>query len=111
MQMRKAFGFFCSVALMLQSPGHYPARPVRIVEPFGAGGGVDVIARAVGQKLSELWDQPVTVELGNGARVLLSPAQAEWQGSGSLLADEFPILPSGSSCAVRHGQEPLGDRE
>ena len=74
MQMRRAFVFFCSVALMLQGPGHYPAGPVRIVEPFGAGGGVDVIARAVGQKLSELWDQPVTVENHPGAGSTAAPA-------------------------------------
>jgi len=35
----------------------YPTRAVRIIEPFGAGGGPDVIARAVSPKLSELWGQ------------------------------------------------------
>jgi tripartite-type tricarboxylate transporter receptor subunit TctC len=40
----------------------YPTRPVRIIEPFGAGGGPDVVARAISPKLSELWGQPVTVE-------------------------------------------------
>lgn len=33
-----------------------------MIEPFGACGGVDVIARAVSQKLFQLWVQPVTVE-------------------------------------------------
>jgi tripartite-type tricarboxylate transporter receptor subunit TctC len=40
----------------------YPTRPVRMIEPFGAGGGPDVVARAISPKLSELWGQPVTVE-------------------------------------------------
>jgi tripartite-type tricarboxylate transporter receptor subunit TctC len=35
---------------------------VLIVEPFGAGGGPDIIARVVGPKLSELWGQPVNIE-------------------------------------------------
>jgi len=33
-----------------------------MVEPFGAGGGPDLVARVIGAKLSELWGQPVTVE-------------------------------------------------
>ena len=33
----------------------YPAHPVRIIEPFGAGGGPDLLARALAPKLSELW--------------------------------------------------------
>ena len=54
-------GIVCSLALMLQSSQNYPTKPVRMVEPFGAGGGPDVIARAIGPKLAELWGQPVTV--------------------------------------------------
>ena len=40
----------------------YSAKPVRIIEPFGAGGGPDLLARALAPKLSELWGQPVTVD-------------------------------------------------
>src|SRR5208337_2563484 len=50
-------------------------------------------------------------ELGDGARLLLSPTQAGWSSGRSLLADQFFLLPSGSSCTVRHGEESLGDRE
>lgn len=35
---------------------------IRIIEPFGAGGGPDVVARVVATNLSALWDEPVTVE-------------------------------------------------
>jgi tripartite-type tricarboxylate transporter receptor subunit TctC len=55
-------GVVCSLPLMLQSAQHYPAQPVRVIEPFGVGGGPDLVARAVSRKLSELWGQPVTVE-------------------------------------------------
>ena len=40
----------------------YPAKPIRIVAPFGAGGLVDVLARAVGEKLRASLGQPVIVD-------------------------------------------------
>lgn len=40
----------------------WPDKPVKIVVPYPAGGGVDPVARLVGQKLSERWKQSVIVE-------------------------------------------------
>ncbi len=40
----------------------YPNKPIRIVVPYLAGGAVDVVARTVGQKLSDAFGQPVVVE-------------------------------------------------
>ncbi len=49
-------------------------RLVRIIEPFGAGGGPDLMARAISPKLTELWGQPVTVENHPGKGSTEAPA-------------------------------------
>ena len=63
-----ALAFVSSLTLMLQTSGDYPTKPVRLIEPFGAGGGPDLVSRALAQTLTEFWGQPVTVENVPGAQ-------------------------------------------
>jgi tripartite-type tricarboxylate transporter receptor subunit TctC len=51
--------------------GDYPARAVRLVIPFTAGGGNDIVARTVAQKLSELWGQQVISDNRTGANGII----------------------------------------
>jgi tripartite-type tricarboxylate transporter receptor subunit TctC len=45
----------------------WPAKPVRIIVPFVAGGATDVVARLLGQKLQDVWGQSVVIENRGGA--------------------------------------------
>src|SRR2546421_10406566 len=45
----------------------YPARPVKIIVPFGAGGPADVTARQIGSILQENFGQPFVIENRTGA--------------------------------------------
>jgi len=73
----------------------YPGKPVRIIVPFTPGSATDVIARTVGQKLSEIWGQPVVVENRTGAGGTI--------GAGVVAkspADGYTLLVSSSGYAV-----------
>jgi tripartite-type tricarboxylate transporter receptor subunit TctC len=50
----------------------FPSRPVTMFVSAAAGGVTDVVARAVGQKLSEMWGQPVIIENKGGAAHMLA---------------------------------------
>ncbi len=49
----------------------FPNRAIRIVVPFPAGGPSDIVARVIGQKMSEDWGQPVVIENRPGANTII----------------------------------------
>jgi tripartite-type tricarboxylate transporter receptor subunit TctC len=65
----------------------YPGKPVRIIVPYSAGGGTDIVARALGQKLSEIWGQSVIVDNRAGASGMIG-AEAAARAS----ADGYTLL-------------------
>ena len=56
-----AFGSACALAQ------GYPAKPIHIVVPYTPGGTSDILARVIGQKITDAWGQPVVVENKPGA--------------------------------------------
>lgn len=63
---------FAATAAFAQS---YPNHPVRMIVPFAPGGATDIIARTVGQKLSEKLGQPVIIENKPGAGTTIGNAE------------------------------------
>jgi tripartite-type tricarboxylate transporter receptor subunit TctC len=94
MSSRMVLGLVCSLVVMLQGSVDYPAKTVRIIEPFGAGGGPDIIARAISPKLTALWGQLVTVENHPGAGSTAAPALVA-----QLPADGYTLLVNTSAQA------------
>ncbi len=60
---------------LAQTAPAYPDQTVRMIVPFPAGGPADILARAVGQRLSDLWRQPVVIENRPGANTAIAAAR------------------------------------
>jgi tripartite-type tricarboxylate transporter receptor subunit TctC len=73
----------------------YPDKPVRFIVPYAPGGPTDIIARLLGQKLSESWKQTIIVENRPGASGNLGTAQVA-----KSAADGYTVLINTSSVAV-----------
>jgi tripartite-type tricarboxylate transporter receptor subunit TctC len=95
-------GAFLAAALVLASPTGraqtYPSRPITLIIPFAAGGSNDIVGRAIGKKLTEVWGQPVVVENRSGAGGIIgTSAVAAAQPDGYtllLVSPTFTINPA-----------------
>lgn len=73
--MRKWSAALCSLSFAVvtatATAQDYPTRPIRVIVPFAPGGGLDITARLVGQKLTEQWGQNVVIDTRPGAATIL----------------------------------------
>src|SRR3954469_1599131 len=89
--------FLLSLALVLAGPAAraqtYPSRPITLIIPFTPGGSNDLVGRAIGKKLSEVWGQPVVVEhRGGGGAVIGAAAVAKAVPDGYTLLLASPTF-------------------
>lgn len=92
--MKPNFLIACAAALAVATSAAaqpYPAKPVRIVVPYTAGGPADALVRGLGQKLSDKWGQQVIVDNRPGANEIVAAdlvAKAPPDGYTFLLASD-----------------------
>ncbi len=65
-----------SGALAQSVADRYPDRPIKIIVPFAPGGSTDILARVIGQKMTENWGQQVIVETRPGAATVIGTTAA-----------------------------------
>ncbi len=103
MKLRSKAGFAILMLLgcvqgALAAAPDYPNKPVRVVVVYPPGGGIDILARAIGQQLSEVWGPPLIVDNRPGAGTTLGAAiaaKAAPDGYTLLMTDvSFAITPT-----------------
>lgn len=79
------------------APADFPARPVRLVVPFPAGGSLDNVTRLLAQRLTEQWGQPIVVDNRPGGAAVIGTTQvAKSPADGYtllMMANGFVMVP------------------
>jgi tripartite-type tricarboxylate transporter receptor subunit TctC len=98
--MKSALGLVFACLLSLNVFGQdYPSKPIRIINSFAPGGPVDLLARALGQKLQETWGQPVLVEARGGAAGSIGIEYAAKQPADGYT---LVVMPTGNAVVNPH---------
>lgn len=96
-----AMSFVSSLNVQAQNTTNYPNKPIKLIAPVAAGGGLDNIARAVAEKLSRSIGQPVIVEnMGGGGGAIASQSVAKASPDGYTLMVAY-VGTHGTNPAVR----------
>jgi tripartite-type tricarboxylate transporter receptor subunit TctC len=90
----------------------FPAKPIKIVVPYAAGGGADILARFVGQQLGDRLGQPVVIEnRGGGSNTIGMSTVATSAKDGYTLGLATPVFVMTPSLMKNHPYDPLKDFE
>jgi tripartite-type tricarboxylate transporter receptor subunit TctC len=93
---------FATLSIPMTGPSamaqNYPSRPIRMLVPFAPGGNTDILARAVGQRMTDNWGRPVVVDNrpgGSGLQAAEMAARAAPDGHTVFVAStgELSINP------------------
>jgi len=97
----------CACLLAVTTPGvgyaadTYPTKPVRLIVPFAPGGGTDILARTIGQKLSETWGQQVIVDNRGGGGTIIGTELAV-----RAVPDGYTVMLANIALALNPGLHP-----
>ena len=85
--LRGAAAFAVAAPAVVRAQGAWPDRQIRMVIPFAAGGTTDLLARALGQHMTQVWGQPVVADNRAGANgVVAGEIVAKSAGDGYTLS-------------------------
>jgi tripartite-type tricarboxylate transporter receptor subunit TctC len=88
----------------------YPAKAIRVIVPYAAGGGADILSRLVGQQLAERVKQPVIVEnQGGGSNTIGMRTVAAAPKDGYTLGLATPVFVMTPALMKSHPYDPLKD--
>jgi tripartite-type tricarboxylate transporter receptor subunit TctC len=92
-KLKLALAFACAMNQAIAAAENYPSRPIRVIVPSQAGGGADIVARVIGQKLTEALGQQVVIDNRIGAVGAEITAKA--------VPDGYTVMFTTSALAVR----------
>jgi len=88
-----------ALAALPAAAQQYPARPVRVIVPFPSGGGVDIVARSVGEKLGARLGQTFVVDNRPGAGATIGPSLTAKSAPDGYTLLVAPVI----GLAIAHG--------
>ena len=88
--IRTLFTLAAAVWVATASAQTWPAKPIRLIVPFGAGGSTDILARTLGQRLGESLGQSILVENRPGANTIIA-----YEATLNSPADGYTLLMEG----------------
>ena len=96
--LRGAGALALAAPAIVRAHGAWPDRQIRMVIPFATGGTTDLLARAIGQHMSQVWGQPVVADNRAGANGVVA---------GEIVAKATPDGYTLSMVAMGHAINPL----
>ncbi|MEO5616419.1 MAG: tripartite tricarboxylate transporter substrate binding protein [Candidatus Eisenbacteria bacterium] len=99
-----------ALAPLTHAQSDYPNKSIKVIVPYTAGGGADIVARHVAQQLSERLKQPVLVEnRGGGSNTIGMQAVAAAPKDGYTLGLATPVFVMTPSLMKNHPYDPIRD--
>ena len=104
------FAIVCVATAGFAHAGVYPDKPVRVIVPSAPGGGIDVLARLVSQRLSEDFGKPFIIDNrpGGGGNIGMETAAKSPRDGYTLLAAGSQLVAT-PALGIRAGFEPMKD--